>query len=179
VRPPRQRSRLWLAHADSLKVETSRGSHLSSLSARTEQVDFDDLSPRHHGTRLRSVRPPRQRSRLWLAHHSARRLALSRGNHLSSLSVRTEFGPPFPLPAIDELASNAIPLGEAARRALARRLAQSPTSGGNYLSHVICPFFHYIHVLQLDTIPMIYHLLYIMLWKGASVCSPSETTSSM
>jgi protein SMG6 len=30
------------SHADSLKVQTSRGNYLSSLSVRAEQVDFDD-----------------------------------------------------------------------------------------------------------------------------------------
>ena len=30
------------SHADSLKVQTSRGNYLSSLTVRTEQVDFDD-----------------------------------------------------------------------------------------------------------------------------------------
>ena len=30
------------SHADSLKVQTSRGNYLSSLSVRAEQIDFDD-----------------------------------------------------------------------------------------------------------------------------------------
>ena len=30
------------SHSDALKVQTSRGNYLSSLSVRTEQVDFDD-----------------------------------------------------------------------------------------------------------------------------------------
>ena len=30
------------SHADSLKVQTFRGTHLSSLTVRIEQVDFDD-----------------------------------------------------------------------------------------------------------------------------------------
>ncbi len=30
------------SHSDSLKVQTSRGNYLSSLTIRSEQVDFDD-----------------------------------------------------------------------------------------------------------------------------------------
>jgi hypothetical protein len=91
--------RLWLAHADSLKVQASRwsrGNHLTSLSVRTEQVDFDDLSSHHHGVKWTRIErdalgEAAKTANAFVASHvrshaDSLKVQISRGNYLSSLS---------------------------------------------------------------------------------------------
>jgi hypothetical protein len=142
-RLPRWPSRLWLAHADSFKIETLCGNYLLSLSICSD---------------LHWRRPLGDAAKMvlhsWLVHADSLIVKISRGNYLPSLSMCTDLH--------RRQLHSARPLRRCMRSWLAMCACTPTCSKSMHRTAIISHhwdnvfFFHHSHILLDNTILMIY-----------------------